>query len=193
MCGGSAKSRCLPSIENGERTKPDRVEAAARHGRGAAWTSASPVGRLEADAVRGAAADDQEVPVLGGGAAAVAEHVAALDLVHVEHGGGDRERAAVAEPQLGADARADVEVGVRRAQRGQLVVGQVADPDRCVGGRAPARDHVVSSRSTSARCEPLRQRQVQREPSSRRAGRLGARRRRPRAARAAVKPVPAAC
>ena len=45
MCGGSAKSRCLPSIENGERTKPaasmpPRASVAAR----AASGSASPSG-----------------------------------------------------------------------------------------------------------------------------------------------------
>ena len=44
MCGGSAKSRCLPSIENGERTKPTasrppRARVAAR-----ALSEASPVG-----------------------------------------------------------------------------------------------------------------------------------------------------
>ena len=67
MCGGSAKSRCLPSIENGERTKPGRVQAAAGEGRGARpCRPASPVRRLEADAVGGAAADDQQVPGLRG-------------------------------------------------------------------------------------------------------------------------------
>ena len=44
MCGGSAKSRCLPSIENGERTKPTasrppRARVAAR-----AFSDDSPVG-----------------------------------------------------------------------------------------------------------------------------------------------------
>ena len=106
MCGGSAKRRCLPSMENGERTKPTasrppRARVAAR-----ALIEESPGRRLQADAVGGAAADDQQVPGLGGGAAAVAEGVAALDRVHVEHGRGHPQRAAVAEPQVGADARA---------------------------------------------------------------------------------------
>ena len=78
----------------------------------------------------GAAADDQQVAGAGRGAAAVAEDVAALELVDVEHGRGDAQRLAVAEPQAGADPRPDVEVGVRRRSPAQLVVGQVADPDR---------------------------------------------------------------
>ena len=64
MWGGSAKSRCLPSMENGERTnrprqRPPRASVAAAPERGVAG------GRLEADAVRGAAADDQDVTALG--------------------------------------------------------------------------------------------------------------------------------
>ena len=61
MCGGSAKSRCLPSTVNGERTKPDGVEAAAGQGRGAGLERGVAGGRLEADAVGGAAADDEDV------------------------------------------------------------------------------------------------------------------------------------
>ena len=34
MCGGSANSRCSPSTQNGERTLPCGVQAAAGHGRG---------------------------------------------------------------------------------------------------------------------------------------------------------------
>ena len=93
MCGGSAKSRCLPSIENGERTKPTasrppRARVAARA------LSGGLAGRcLEADAVGGAAADDEDVAGLRGGPAAVAEDVAALDRVHVEDRRGHPQRA----------------------------------------------------------------------------------------------------
>ena len=59
MCGGSAKSRCLPSMENGERTKPTasrppRARVAARAL--SDWLAGR---RLEADAVGGAAADHE--------------------------------------------------------------------------------------------------------------------------------------
>ncbi|CAB4734230.1 unannotated protein [freshwater metagenome] len=76
----------------------------------------------------GASGDDQQVAGLGCRATAVAEGVTALDGVHVEHRRRHPQRAAVAQPQGGADARADGEVGVRRPQRAELVVGQVADP-----------------------------------------------------------------
>ena len=79
--------------------------------------------------MRGAAADDDQVSVARGAAAAVAELVATLELVHVEDRRGDPQRLAVAEPQLGADARPDGEVGVRRAEGGELGGGQMADPD----------------------------------------------------------------
>ena len=93
---------------------PERRAGAARprpgrrgpRSRRATCSPASPMRRLEADAVRGAAADDEQVAVAGRCAAAVAEPVAALDLVHVEHGRGDAQRLAVAEPQVGADPRA---------------------------------------------------------------------------------------
>ena len=66
MCGGSAKSRCLPSMENGERTEPGRVHAAAGQRRGVGRAAPGVAERrLEADAVGGAAADDQDVPCLG--------------------------------------------------------------------------------------------------------------------------------
>ena len=86
MCGGSANSRCLPSMVYGDRTNP----AASRPPRG---DPGGPVlqrrvagRRLEADAVRRAAGDDQDRAGRGGRAAAVAEDVAALDRVHVEDG-----------------------------------------------------------------------------------------------------------
>ena len=107
MCGGSAKSRCLPSTVNGERTKPTASRpprarvAAARLERGVADRG------LQPDAVGGAAADDEQVAGPRRGAAAVAEDVAALDRVHVEHGRGHPQRAPVAEPQVGADPRAE--------------------------------------------------------------------------------------
>ena len=50
------------------------------------------------------------------GAAPVAEDVAALDRVGVQHRRGDPKRVAVAQPQVGADPGAEREVGVRRAQ-----------------------------------------------------------------------------
>ena len=84
MCGGSAKSRCLPSTVR-RAHQPERVEAAAGQGRGPGPEAGLAGRRLEADAVGGAAADHQQVPVARGGAAAVAEDVAALDRVHVEH------------------------------------------------------------------------------------------------------------
>ncbi len=140
MCGGSANRRCLPSTVNGERAKPGGVEATAGQGRGPGAERGLAGRRLEPDAVGGAAADDQEVPGPRGLAAAVAERVAAVELVHVEHGRRDVQRGAVAEPELGADPRPDLEVGVRRAELGELVVGEVADPDR---GRAEAGGHDV--------------------------------------------------
>ena len=85
MCGGSANSRCLPSMVYGDAHEPDGVETAAGQGRGAGLEAGVAGRRLEPDAVGGAAADDEQVAGLGGAATAVAEHVAPLDLVDVEH------------------------------------------------------------------------------------------------------------
>ncbi len=144
MCGGSANSRCLPSIENGERTnpaasRPPRASVVAR-----ALIPAVTLRGLEADAVRGPAADHQEVTGLRRGAVAVAEQVAARDLVHVEQGGGHLQRAAVAEPELGADPRAERQVGVGRAQLGQLAGGEVADPRSVSRGSSAATTSFIS-------------------------------------------------
>ena len=89
MCGGSAKSRCLPSMENGDRTKPTasrppRARVAAR-----ALSDGSPVGASRPMPWAVPPLTTSRWPGLGAGAAAVAERVAALDRVHVEHGGGD--------------------------------------------------------------------------------------------------------
>ena len=80
---------------DGERRphEADGVEAAAGEGRGAGPDRGAARGRLEADAVGGAAADHDDVAGLRGAAAAVAEDVAALDRVHVEHGGSRAQRA----------------------------------------------------------------------------------------------------
>ena len=87
MCGGSANSRCLPSTVNGERTKPtaSRPPRASGRGPGPAAT-ASPVGASRPMPCAVPPRDDQDVPGLGRRAAAVAEDVAALDRVDVEHG-----------------------------------------------------------------------------------------------------------
>ena len=138
MCGGSAKSRCLPSMENGDRTNPDRVQPAAGERGGAGLQRLVAGRRLEADAVGGAAADHDDVAGLGRGAAPVAEDVAALDGVHVEHGRAHRERPPVAEPEVGADAGAHREVGVVVASRASSSCGEVGDPDRA-GAAAPRR------------------------------------------------------
>jgi hypothetical protein len=128
---------------DGERGahEADRIEAAASQGGGAGPHGVVAGRCLEADAVRRTAGDDEDVAGLGSRAAAVAEHVAALDLVDVEHGRGHRERLAIAEPEVGADPRAHVEVGVGGAQRAELARREVADPQGA-GGQLGC-DHVV--------------------------------------------------
>ena len=189
MWGGSANSRCLPSIVNGDRTKPTasrppraKVAARASHRGGAG-------GRLETDAVGGAPADHDDVAGLRGAAAAVAEHLATLDLVDVEHGGGRAQRRPVAEPQAGADARADVEVGVGGVQLVELLVGQVRDPDRrttSVAGsvvRQPGTHDVVDETVHLGEVRSARQREVQRRCRPGVAGHRDRARRRPRGGR----------
>jgi hypothetical protein len=104
--------------------------------------------------------DDQDVAGLGSRAPAVAEHVAALDLVHVQDRGGHPQRGTIAEPEVGADARADLEVGVRRAQRPQLAGRQVTDPE--APGLQLGGDHVVDQTQDLGQVGAARQRQVQR-------------------------------
>jgi len=81
------------------------------------------------------------VTLLGCRASAIAEGVAALDRVHVEHGGPHRERAPVTEPEFGADPRADGEVGVAGGKAIELTAGEVADEDGA-GGQAGGDDVV---------------------------------------------------
>ncbi len=85
----------------------------------------------------GAAGHDQDGAVARGRAAAVAVDVAAPHRVGVEDGRADGQRPAVAEPQAGAGARAQDEVGVARAQGGQLGVAEVGDPHRAGAVAAP--------------------------------------------------------
>ena len=164
MCGGSANSRCLPSTVYGERTNPaaSRPPFAIRAAR--SLRVAPPVGRLEADAVRGAAGDDQDRAGRGGGAAAVAEHVAALDRVHVEDRRADPQRAAVAEPQLGADPRAERRSpGSSCRSVAELGVGQVRDPDAAGAGEPGRRPRRSSAGRPRSGASPCAQRQVQRD------------------------------
>ncbi len=161
MCGGSAKSRCLPSIENGERTKPTasrppRARVAAR-----ALIEDSPVGASRPIPCAVPPLTTRMCPDFGAVRVAVAEQVAALDRVHVEDRGGHPQRLAVAEPQAGADPRPDREVGVRRLQLLELGGGEVADPDR--GGRQSGGDHVVEQPVHLGEVGALREREVQRD------------------------------
>ncbi len=166
MCGGSANSRCLPSMLYGDAHEPDGVEATPGESGGAGLEAGVAGGRLEPDAVGGAAADDDQVAGLRGAATAVAEDVAALDLVDVEHAGRDVERAAVAEPQCGADPGPDLEVLVGGAQPVELVGREVADVERA-GRQRRRRPRVVTSRSTSLRWEPWPSGRWMAMPSSR--------------------------
>ena len=127
MCGGSAKSRCLPSTQNGERVSPMRVHAAAGHDRGAGLEAGVARGGLEADAVRGAAADDEQVAVARGAAAAVAEaRRRARARCTSRTRRGDPQRLEVAEPQVGADPRA--------SSAGGAAGGELADLGRLSNG-----------------------------------------------------------
>ena len=138
MCGRLGEEPLLAVDRERRAHEADGVQAAAGQGRGAGPEGLVAGRRLEADAVGGAAADDDDVAGLGARAAAVAEGVAALDLVDVEDRRGHRQGAAVAEPQVGADAGADGEVGYVVASAVELGLGEVADPDgagRQPGGR----------------------------------------------------------
>ena len=144
--------------------QPHRVQAAPGHVAARALRPVSPVGASRPMPCAVPPLTTSEVAVARGAAAAVAEHVAALERVDVEHGRGDPQRVAVAEPQVGADPGPDREVGVRRAEGGQLVGGEVADPDGA--GRELGGDQSVSSRSTSARWPPEASGRCSATPSS---------------------------
>ena len=179
MCGGSTNSRCLPSIVNGDRTQPGGVEPAAGQRRSARLGASASAGRrLQPDAVRGPAGDDQQRARLRRGPAAVAEPVAAGHLVHVEDGRGDPQRVAVAEPQRGADPRPERR-GRAYDARSRSSSSAVRWLTQTAGGpsRAPAATTSLSSRSTSARWEPCASGRCRASPraESRAAG--GARRR----------------
>ncbi len=120
--------------------QPGRVEPAAGDGGRAGLERRVAGGRLEADAVRGAAGDHHDGAGARRRAAAVAEHVAALDRVHVEHGRARLQSATITEPQVGADPRAHLEVAVRAAHGVELGVGQVRDQH--AGGRQAGGHHV---------------------------------------------------
>ena len=182
MCGGSANSRCLPSIENGERTRPTDVHAAARDRRGPAAQRLVAGRRLEPDPVRRAPADDQQVPALGHRAAAIAERLAALQRVHVEHGGPDPQRPAVAEPQVGADAGPDREVGIGRAQPWPAR-RRVRWLTKTVRVGRPVATTSLRRRSTSPRWRACVERQVHRHAREPGEPSLAERPRPPRAAR----------
>ena len=140
MCGGSAKSRCLPSTVNGERTKPAASSPPLAIGP-PGLEGGAPVGASRPMPCAVPPRHDQDVPACGAAAAAVAEDVAALDRVHVEHGRASPQRVAVAEPQVGADPRPELEVGVRLRAGRPARRGQVARPRPCGSGQ-PGRDHV---------------------------------------------------
>ena len=101
MCGGSANKRCFPPTVYGDAHQPGRVETAPGD-RGGPRAGACCVagGRLEPDAVRGAAGDDEDRARAWCRAAAVAEALsprstgwASSTVARTD------ERAAVAEPQ----------------------------------------------------------------------------------------------
>ena len=139
MCGGSAKRRCLPPTVYGERTNPaasspPRAMEAAR-----ARRVGSPVGASRPMPWRGAAGDDEDGAGARGRAAAVAEGVAALDRVGVEHGRADR-RAPRSPSHRAVPMRGrKLKSGYCCADRGELDLGEVGDPDRAVRCRASRR------------------------------------------------------
>ena len=149
MCGGSANRRCLPPTVYGDRTSPAAsrppraIEAALARSVGVAGRA--PRARCRARCRR---RRPGSCPARGR-AAAVAVDVAALDRVGVEHGGPDRQGAAVAEPQGGADPGAEGEVGVllRRAGSSSTSVRWetqiVQRPARVVELVDAGGDHVV--------------------------------------------------
>jgi len=119
----------------------DDVHAAASDGGSPALQGLVAARSFEPDSVRRTATDDQEVATLRHRASAIAERLAALERVDIEHGCSHLEGGPVPEPQVGAHARADDEVGIGRAEPGQLADREVADEDgacRQAGG-----DHVV--------------------------------------------------
>ena len=134
---GACRRRCTASGRS--RRRRGRRGPARRPGPACEW---SPVGASRPMPCAVPPETTRMWPALRGRAAAVAEHVAALDLVDVEHGRGHREGAAVAEPE-----RRCRSAGARRsrrsddAQRGELGGGQVADPEGA--RRQPGRDDVV--------------------------------------------------
>ena len=148
MCGGSANSRCLPPTVYGDRTnpaasRPPRAIVAAR-----ALSVGSPVGRLEADAVRGAAGDDQDGAGLRGACGRGSRRCRRA------RPGACRGRSRAPSGPRGRRATApvptrgrNVEVGVLAGQRGQLAVGEVGDPDRAPGVDGPAATTSFISRS----------------------------------------------
>ena len=128
-------------MENGERTKPTasmppRARVAAR-----ARMEWSPVGASRPMPCAVPPLTTSRWPCVGIDAAAVAEGLAALERVDVEDRRGHRQGAAVAEPQVGADAGAEGEVGVGRASAAELGLGQVASEDGA--GSSPAAPRVV--------------------------------------------------
>ncbi len=153
MCGGSAKSRCLPSIENGDRTKPTASRPPAPASPARALIEESPVGASRPMPCGGAAADHQQVTGLGRRARPVAERVTALDRVDVQDGRGDRQgargppatgrsRSAAGSRQSAYDARsASSSDGVRWLTQ-------------IVGPPSPAATTSLSRRLASARCDP---------------------------------------
>jgi len=79
--------------------------------------------------VCGAAGHDHQRAGAGHGAAPVAELLATLDRVRVQHPGRDAERAPVAEPQVGADPGPERELGVARREHREVLDAEVGDPD----------------------------------------------------------------
>ena len=120
MCGGSTNHRWRPAQLNGDRLRPTASMRPERQHLGARQRPAHRLRRLQRDAVRGAAADDDEVAGRRGAVLAVAAALPPGERLDVEHRAARRDRVAVAEPEPGADPGPERDAGVALAQPGEV-------------------------------------------------------------------------
>ena len=140
MCGGSANQRCFPAHTIRREVAVDGGQAGPGHALGARHHAVQCLGRLQADAVRGAAGHHDQVAVGGRLLLAVAEAVALGDPGDVEHRAAVLGGVVVAEPQPRADPRAEPGLRELLLETGEFIGLEVADEhgvQRQPGGAQP--------------------------------------------------------